>query len=344
MDLSGRKIKILEAIITDYIKTGDPVGSRTISKKYPLGISSATIRNEMSDLEEMGLICQPYTSAGRIPSDKGYRLYVDRLMRKSALPPEESLFLKELITANISHIDYLMEQTAKALARMTNYATVVTEAKADNDKLKHISLVPVDSHSLVMVRVSERRRVDNTILRADSVPDFDVLHKITSAVNKYIETYGTELDRDALKDILTEFKPYGDLLSEVFKVVFTGGRKSSEIYTSGVNNILNYPEFSDITKAKNLFSILEQKEVLSELLNYNPGSETGVQIIIGGENNLKQLQDLSIIKTNYTLGSGNIGFIGIIGPTRMNYSQAVSVLSEMVENLNGVIEALTGGQ
>ncbi|MCD7905344.1 MAG: heat-inducible transcriptional repressor HrcA [Clostridiales bacterium] len=344
MDLSGRKIKILEAIITDYIKTGDPVGSRTISKRYPLGISSATIRNEMSDLEEMGLICQPHTSAGRVPSDKGYRLYVDRLMRRSALSAEESLFLRELITANISHIDYLMGQTAKALARMTNYATVVTEAKADNDTLKHISLVPVDSHSLVLVRVAKSNRVDNTILRAETIPDFDVLHRITSGVNKYIETYGTEVDREAVSDILKEFKPYRELLAEVFKAMFTESSKSSEIYTSGVNNILNYPEFSDIAKAKNLFSILEQKEILAEILNYNPGSGTGVQVIIGGENNLKQLKDLSVIKTNYTLGSGNVGFIGIIGPTRMNYQQAVSVLSEMVENLNEVIKALTGGQ
>ncbi len=344
MDLSGRKIKILEAIITDYIKTGDPVGSRTISKKYPLGISSATIRNEMSDLEELGLICQPHTSAGRIPSDKGYRLYVDRLMRKSALPPEESLFLRELITANISHIDYLMEQTAKALARMTNYATVVTEAKADNDGLKHISLVPVDSHSVVMVRVAKSKRVDNTILRADSIPDFDVLNKITAAVNKYIEAYGTAPDREGISDILEEFKPYEVLVSEVLKAVFKGKRKNSEIYTGGINNILNYPEFSDVSKAKNIFSLMEQKEILSELLNYDTGEETGVQIIIGGENNLKQLRDLSVIKTNYTLGSGNVGFIGIIGPTRMNYSQAVSVLSEMVDNLNDVIKALTGGQ
>ncbi|MCD8090339.1 MAG: heat-inducible transcriptional repressor HrcA [Clostridiales bacterium] len=344
MDLSGRKIKILEAIITDYIKTGDPVGSRTISKKYPLGISSATIRNEMSDLEELGLICQPHTSAGRIPSDKGYRLYVDRLMRKSSLPPEESLFLRELITANISHIDYLMEQTAKTLARMTNYATVVTEAKADNDRLKHISLVPVDNHSLVMVRVSENRKVDNTILRADIILDFDVLNQITAAVNSYINTYGTSPVRDAISDILEEFEPYKLLVSEVFKAVFKGRAKSSEIYTSGVNNILNYPEFSDISKAKKLFSLLEQKEMLSELLNDNSEDKTGVQIIIGGENNLQQLKDLSIIKTNYTLGRGNIGFIGIIGPTRMNYSQAVSVLSEMVDNLNEVIKALTGGQ
>lgn len=343
MDLSGRKIRILEAIINDYISTGDPVGSRTISKKYPLGISSATIRNEMSDLEEMGLIKQPHTSAGRIPSDKGYRLYVDRLMRKSALPPDESMFLKELITNNISHIDYLMEQTAMAVARLTNYATVVAESKADNDSLKHISLVPIDGKSLVMVTVSHRKNVDNITIRTDAIPDFDSLNRITAAVNEYISVYGTEFDRNAEEIVLKEFPRYTDLITKIFKNIFSGGRRSSGVYTSGVNNILDYPEFSDITKAKNVFNMLEQKDVLRSILKNSSDDSNEVQITIGGENNLSQLKEISIIKTNCDLGGGNIGIIGIIGPTRMNYSQSVSVLSAMVNSLNEVIKALTGG-
>lgn len=343
MDLSNRKIKILEAIITDYIKTGEPVGSRTVSKKYPLGISSATIRNEMSDLEELGLICQPHTSAGRVPSDKGYRLYVDRLMRKSDLPVEESLFLREMITSNISHIDYLMEQTAKALARLTNYATVVTEAKAEDDSLKRISLVPVDGTSLVMVKVAKSKKVDNVIIRARSIPDFELLNKMTAEINAYIDVNGTELNEDGVKAVINRFLPYRELVLEVFKDIFKGRQKSFEIYTGGVNNILNYPEFADISKAKSIFNVLEQKEVLHKLLKDGAGDKNGVQIIIGGENSLSEMKELSIIKTNYNLGGGNIGFIGIIGPTRMNYSQAVSVLTGMAESINDTIKALTGG-
>lgn len=343
MDLNNRKIKILEAIITDYINTGEPVGSRTISKKYPLGISSATIRNEMSDLEELGLICQPHTSAGRVPSDKGYRLYVDRLMRKSTLPVEESLFLRELITSNISHIDYLMEQTAKALARLTNCATVVTEAKAEDDSLKRISLVPVDDRSVVMVKVAESKKVDNVILRAKAVPDFEVLNRMTAEINAYIDKNGTEGHEEDIKAVLNKFLPYRELVIEVFKDIFKGGKSSYDIYTGGVNNILNYPEFADISKAKGIFNVLEQKELLHKLLKNVGDNQPGVQIIIGEENPLSEMKELSLIKTNYNLGGGNIGFIGIIGPTRMNYSQAVSVLSGMADNINEVIKTLTGG-
>lgn len=343
MNLNERKIRILEAIITDYIKTGDPVGSRTISKKYPLGISSATIRNEMSDLEEMGLIHQPHTSAGRVPSDKGYRLYVDRLMHKSRLPENESIFLRELIANNISRIDYLMEQTAKALARLTNYAAVVTEADGEDDRLKRISLVPVDSRSLVMVSVTENKKVDNTIIRAENIPDIDELNRISSAINEYIGFYGSELNEYAAGVVAAEFGGSAELVEKVFSAIFKGGRKNSGIYYSGVDHILDYPGFSDVSKAKEVFSVLEQKDVLHRLLKNNSGNENEVQIIIGGENNISQLREISIIKTSCNLGDGNAGIIGVIGPTRMNYSQAVSVISETVSSLNEVIKALIGG-
>ena len=290
----------------------------------------------------MGLICQPHTSAGRIPSDKGYRLYVDRLMGHSSISEEESVFLKDLVMSNISHIDYLMEQTAKALAHLTNYATVVTEAKAENDRLKKISLVGVDDRSVVMVSVTESKKVENTILRAGKIPDFDVLNAITAAVNNYIGLYGSEINKEAAENILKSFKPYGELIAKIFTAISQTGSKTSEVYTSGVNNILDYPEFSDIEKAKNVFKVLEEKDILQKLLKDNSAGDGAVQIIIGGESNLSQLKDLSIIKTNYTMGD-NIGFIGIIGPTRMNYSQTVSVLRGMIESLNEVIKQITGG-
>ncbi len=341
MDLSGRKIKILEAIITDYIQTGEPVGSRTISKKYPLGISSATIRNEMSDLEDLGLLCQPHTSAGRIPSDKGYRLYVDRLMKHSALSEEESLFLKDIIINNIGHIDYLMEQTAKALARLTNCATVVAEAENDDDSIVRISLLPIDNRSVVLVTLTKNKKVKNTVLRADFIPDIDTLNQIAAEINNYISLYGKQINRSAGEAILKRFEPCSQLIAAIFSAVTSESVHNLGFYTSGVNNILNYPEFADINKAKNIFKTLEQRELIASIFANNP--EDGIQIIIGGENSLAPLKDLSVIKTNYSLGSGNIGFIGIIGPTRMNYQQAVSVLNGMISSINDVIKALTGG-
>ena len=167
MNLNERKTKILEAIITGYIETGEPIGSRTIAKNYDLGISSATIRNEMSDLEELGLITQLHTSSGRIPSDKGYRLYVDNLMGHRELTDEETKFLQNVIVNNINHMDYLMEQTAKALSMLTNYPTIISKPKIEKEKIKHIQLVSLDETSIIAVVVTENKTVKNYIVPVD---------------------------------------------------------------------------------------------------------------------------------------------------------------------------------
>ena len=158
MALNDRKIQILQAIINNYIETAEPVGSRTIAKKYNLGISSATIRNEMSDLEEMGFILQPHASSGRIPSDMGYRLYVDHLMQKKELGEEEQRYLQSIISRDISQIDFLMEETAKALSVLTNYTTIISEPKGQRTRMKQIRLIPLDSVSVLLV-IADRKSV-----------------------------------------------------------------------------------------------------------------------------------------------------------------------------------------
>lgn len=347
MILNERKIKILEAIINDYIVTAEPIGSRTIAKKYNLGISSATIRNEMSDLEELGFIMQPHTSAGRVPSDKGYRLYVDRLMNFRELTENESEFLQEIIKTNINHIDYLMQQTAKALSLLTNYTTIVSEPKLKKIKIKHIQLIPFDEKSIVAVMVTDNKIVKNHVINVDKAPNDETLNEISNKLNEYLKNCLPEqIDSTFLDKFISDFGEYGKLVNSVFSAFFEGIKSKNDVhlYTSGFKNILAFPEFSDIEKAKILFQTFEEKDMLITLLGNNSfESNNSIQVLIGNENDMEQMKDCSIIRTDYTVGDGLYGSIGIIGPTRMDYSQVVSILTGIVKSIDIVIKALSGG-
>ncbi|MBR3484436.1 MAG: heat-inducible transcription repressor HrcA [Lachnospiraceae bacterium] len=346
MDLNDRKFKILEAIITDYIKTAEPIGSRTIAKKYDLGVSSATIRNDMSDLEELGLIVQPHTSAGRIPSDRGYRLYVDKMMQSQELSPEVADLLHNVVENNIGQIDYLMQQTAKALAALTNYTIVVTEPKSQKLSIKHVQLVPVDERSVVAVIVTENKSVKNHLLRVGSVPDIEQLNNISQAINAAIQNYSLQ-DMESIASAMLQAHPENrELVTKLLKAILTAVKQNDNVhyYTSGVNNILGFPEFSDVEKAKSIFRALEEKDMLITLFDKNGEHNDEVHIVIGGENNMKELQDCSIVRADYSYGNDSYGTIGVIGPTRMNYSQTVSVLSAIIKNLETVIKSISDGK
>ncbi len=347
MKLNERKIKILEAIITDYIATAEPVGSRTIARKYDLGISPATIRNEMSDLEEMGFIEQPHTSAGRIPSQSGYRMYVDNMMHKRMLTDDEAEFLKNAISFNVNRVEYLMQQTAKALAMLTNYTTVVTEPKSSGVKIKHIQLVPVDKNTAAAVVVTENNAIKNHIIKAKNMPDADGLYRLSGKINSVLENYALDdINSDRVQEALKEFADYSELIVNVFKAVISTVRQEEDVhlYTSGVRNLLGFPEFSDVNKAKNIFQAFEEKDMLITLLGGGENTAADkIEIVIGGENKMEELKDCSIVRANYRYGKNSVGKIGIIGPTRMNYSQTVSVLDEIIRKLDTIIDAMLGG-
>lgn len=341
MRLNDRKIKILEALINDYIETGDPIGSRTIAKKYDLGISSATIRNELSDLEELGLVIQPHASSGRIPSDKGYRLYVDNLMAHRELTKEETEFLQQLVINNINHMDYLMEQTARALSTLTNYATVVTKPKIEEDCIKHIQFVPLDETSIIAVVVLKNKNVKNYTIPVNKEYTQKELLSITSTINHLIETYKIEEIKSQIEqnknNIISESE---QIIYKVFEQIFKTKNSETKFYTSGINNILDFKEFSNIEKAKPIFQSLEEKDMLIDILSGNNENNNSIQIMIGGENDNEQFKDCSIVKTEYKI-AGATGTIGIIAPTRMDYAKAVSLLDEIVKNINNVIKTLS---
>ena len=340
--LNDRKYKILEAIINDYIQTAEPIGSRTIAKKYGFGISSATIRNEMSDLEEMGFIKQPHTSSGRVPSDKGYRLYVDSMMRQRMLTDDETMFLQRIIINNINQVEYMMQETAKAVAYLTNYPTIVSEPYIKKTKIQHVQLVPLDDKSLLLVLVTDAKAVKHQLIAIQDAPGYEVLTTLSRLLNDHlIDKTIRDIERATVEKLLAAFGANAYVLMPVLGVIvdIIQAEDDVRIFTSGVKNILAFPEFSDIHKARAIFQALEEREMLITIL----GSEQNerIQIVIGSENNLEPLRDCSIIKANYSFDNQRTGCIGVIGPTRMDYAQAVSVLEGILININAVIQALS---
>lgn len=336
MQLSERKIKIMQAIIRNYLETGEPVGSRTISKYTDLNLSSATIRNEMSDLEEMGYILQPHTSAGRIPSDKGYRLYVDTMMQEKDKELEE---LKEMMLEKEGKMDHLLKQVAKLLAVNTNYASMISVPAVHQNKLKFIQLSRVDINQLLAVIVMEGNVIKNNILPVDEELNDETILKLNILLN-------TNLSGLAVEDInlatITRMKQqagiHSEIVSDVIDAIAEGIKQEEglEIYTSGTNNIFKYPELADQQKASELINTFEEKEKLSELVQESLSDEnnTGIQVYIGNENQIQSMQDCSVVTATYELGEGMRGTIGIIGPKRMDYDKVVGTLKTITHQLD----------
>ncbi|MCL2611405.1 MAG: heat-inducible transcriptional repressor HrcA [Defluviitaleaceae bacterium] len=325
-DKDFRKFKILDAIITEYISTGEPVSSRALEKKHNLGISSATIRNEMSDLEEMGLIVQPHTSSGRIPSDKGYRIHVDSMKGKN-LNYEQIEYLKNIIVQNVGQTEHLMKETAKAIAALTNYTTIVSEAPI-NLSIHYIQLIPMDSYEIVLVVITVTKLVKNAKIKVEKEYGIETLNMWTSNLNSILKGKTAE-EIEAIK--LETSEP---VLEEILQTIAFILKKETQkdFLVAGVNNILAHPEFSDISKAQNLFKTLEEKDRIISLLN-KEGSES-IEIVIGEELEIEELKDCSIIKANYMIGEGQIGQLGIVGPKRMDYAEAVAILNTTLEVIN----------
>ncbi|MCL2500155.1 MAG: heat-inducible transcriptional repressor HrcA [Defluviitaleaceae bacterium] len=349
MELTERKFKILEAIVNDYIHTAEPIGSRTIAKKYGPGISSATIRNEMSDLEDLGLISRLHSSSGRVPSQKGYRFYVDRMMREQPLAGDEALFLQGMIIQNINQVEFMMQETAKALSRLTRCPAIVSEPYLKKTKIRHLQLVPVDERAVLLVLVTDTKAVKNQVVTLPDAPGYDVLARLSQALNKHLVGKNVrEIDRTCIDSLLEVFGPQAHMLMPLLGIVagMIQAEDDVRVFTSGVKNILAFPEFSDRNKADALFQALEERESLMSLfapIANASSSRKGIQIVIGDENDFEWLKDCSLVRAGYSIDNQSTGYIAIIGPTRMDYAHAVSVLTGISQNIRQVIQALSGG-
>jgi heat-inducible transcriptional repressor len=338
VELDERKFKILQAIIRNYMETGEPVGSRTISKYSDLNLSSATIRNEMSDLEEMGYIVQPHTSAGRIPSDKGYRLYVDHMMDEK---DQEVRELKELMIERTDKMEEVLKQVVKVLAANTNYATMVSTPAYNRNKLKFIQLSKVTATQILTVIMLEGNIVRNKVIDVNEELDQETVLKLNILLNSVLNGLTIEeINLAMIKSLKEQAGVHSDLVADVIDAVaeVIHSEDEVEIYTSGATNIFRYPELSDNGKASELISTFEEKQQLGDLVNQTlANSENrGIQVYIGQETPVQTMKDCSVVTATYELGEGLQGTIGIIGPKRMDYEHVVQTLKTLKDQLDEI--------
>ena len=339
--MDERKQKVLRAIIMDYINTAEPVGSRTIAKKYDLGVSSATIRNEMSDLEELGLIEQPHTSAGRVPSDKGYRFYVDQIIREKDNQAHE---MQELMFQRVDHVELMLKHMAQLLASNTNYATMVSGPSYHQTKLKFIQLSRVEANKLLVVVVVEGNIIRNSFINVDGDLSNEEILNLNILLNNCLN--GLTIQEINLGMIASLKEQAGAhrqvvelVLNEVAEAIQAQG-DDLQIYTSGATNIFKYPELSDTEKASRLISTLEQKELLKGLFDDKQlpaTSDSQIQVYIGDETPIQTMKDCSVVTATYDLGEGVRGTIGIVGPKRMDYEKVMDNLKVLKNSLDGML-------
>lgn len=344
LELDERKVTILKAIIKTYLETGEPVGSRTISKYSDLNLSSATIRNEMSDLEELGYIIQPHTSAGRIPSDLGYRFYVDNLI---AQKDKEVTEMKEFMIERTEKMEQVLKQVVKLLANNTNYATMITAPSYHRNKVKFIQLSQVDAKQILAVIVTEGNIVKNKMIPVEEPLDNETMLKLNILLNTSLNGLSLEeINLATIARLKEQAGIHSNIISDVLDAVAASIQEDEDlqIYTSGATNIFKYPELSDSQKASELISAFEEKQQLASLVNQTLSNEeeTGIQVYIGDESPVATMRDCSVVTATYELGEGMHGTIGIIGPKRMDYENVVDNLKTLKVQLDNIFKKPKG--
>ena len=335
MDLTDRKKQILKVVVEDYIRTAEPVGSKAIAAEMGGSVSSATIRNEMADLEEMGLIEQPHTSAGRVPSDAGYRYYVDYLMAQSDIQEEAKQMINRAIRDKRQQVGDVLRDSMKLLAEVTNCTTVMMLDEDKGSTLQLLQLLLVEPGKALMVIIMEGDKIENRFLEIPDTMTKEDLDLVSMMINQNLR--GLKVDdwqRNILENIfqnLTRQRQVVDCALEMLSSILDIQNKDRKIYLDGGLNMLSQPEFKDVNKVKNLLQSLEQQEVLAQLMEAD--NETGITVKIGAETGLDEVKDCSVIVANYKVKGETVGKVGLIGPTRMDYATAVSMLNAMAQTL-----------
>ena len=333
MDLSDRQLQILQAIITDYVENAEPVGSRSIAKKYDLGVSPATIRNEMSDLEEMGYLTHPHTSAGRVPSDKAYRLYVNNLMKKKNLSPKDKRLINERLSASRDEFDATIRHAAELLSEITHLASFAMTPATNTETISFIRLLPVDERTIILMIVGESGNVTNTTMRL-KVPYTQESLELLSK-NMTVTYKGRTLDDVIKSHIIEDVGTDIEALSSLENSVMPGFLRTLEdmlnvnLYMEGMMNIFNLPEYSSIDRARDFMQLFAQKDWFTEKMLQRG---EGVVVTIGEENDA--MKDCTLITATYHVDGKLVGKIGVIGPTRMKYDEITSIMEYLTNNLS----------
>ena len=337
MELGDRKILILKSVIRSYMETGEPVGSRTLSKLPDLGVSPATIRNEMSDLEEMGYLIQPHTSAGRIPSDKSYRFYVDQIMKEKETEVAE---FKDLVIQRVDKLEYVLRQLAKMLAANTNYATMISGPSIQRNKIKFLQLSRMDARKLLLATVFEGNICKNRIISSEE----DLSEADVSELNMLLNTTLTglpmsEISLDRIMKLKNAAGSRAELMDRILTEIaeaFRNEEENLEVYTSGATNIFRYPELKESDSVERFIDTFERKDELREMLNEINSRESreGIQVYIGDELPITDMNEYSMMTANYEFGEGVRGTIGIVGPKRMDYDKVLGTLRNVLKQLD----------
>ena len=340
MDLDARKQYILQAIIQDYISSAEPVGSRTIARKYNLGVSAATIRNEMFDLEMMGYLNQPHTSAGRVPSAKGYRFYVDCLLEPTQVTKEEKQVVQAWFEDNMNNVDQIFQSTAKILAKITHNVTLVMASKELSSRLKYVRFLPLDDRRAIIIVVTDTGQIENCLYPKGEGVYIDELNAIAEKLTRYLAgTPMEQINMSLLEQFHQSIVDDVELYRLAFKSIQQSFRKEHQLYKGGAMELLDKPEFRDVGKAKSLFDMLEEQDVVTNLL-YDDGNaaKKPVTVRIGDEAKLAPITDCSIIEATFTANDVVLGKIAVLGPTRMEYAKIIGLLDFMKQHVTHMLE------
>lgn len=338
MDLSERKLCILKAVIDDYIMTGLPIGSRTISKKHGIEFSSATIRNEMADLEELGFLEQPHTSAGRIPSQKAYRYYVDKLMKVVKLNNAEAENIKRYFENKMSEVGDVIEKAAQVLSDTTHHISMVLKPQMRNSTIKRIQLVKITERKAILLVVTSAGLVTDTVISVPEGLSTDYIEMIGTMLTEKLSTKTLdEASRDLKGFLLSSVSNNSEFVSDIISSIETSVEPQGEkgIVLGGTQNIIDYPGYMSVEKARNFISVLQTKEMLYDMMK--KATQLEFSVTIGSENAVKELSDLSVVTATYKIGGNSIGSFGVIGPTRMDYAKVVSILEYVSKSLNSIL-------
>lgn len=345
MDLSERKLKILHSIVSDYIDSAEPVGSRTLSKRGDLEISPATIRNEMADLEDMGYLAQPHTSAGRIPTDKAYRLYVNKLMEKYELDDDEKERISSELSDNMVEFEKTIKHASELLSQMTNLTSFAMTPRQDTNRIKHINFLPVDENTVVLMITTENDRIKNMALKlnAKCKPEHLELLSKTMTYNYKGKTISDALTMDIVKSFEEDVESLGRLSSNIMPSFMRTLEEmlDVELYMDGMANIFNIPEYNNIERAKVFLEMINQKKSFTDVL---VNRDDGFVITIGNENSEDIVPDSSLITATYHINGKLVGKLGVVGPTRMNYDKITSVIEYMTKNLDTAFQLTEGDE
>ena len=335
--LDERKQKILQAIIDDYISTAEPIGSRTIARKYNLGVSSATIRNEMADLELLGYLEQLHTSSGRVPSGKGYRLYVDDLLAPSKISEKEINLIASWYNSRTKSIEEVFQETAKIISRLTKNVSLVMAPQLSQSTFRCLQFVALDKNQAIVIVMTDAGFIENKIIDIPHGTSIEDLQKIATIINGHLS--GLMLDEiktSLIKKIKNEFNL--DLFEATFDSILKALaiEKKERLYLGGTTQLLSQPEFRNVEKVKDILTMLEEEQLLCDLLNSQNGD--GVTVTIGQENKYSGIKDCSIIKATYHIKGKVIGTVAVLGPTRMEYGKIITLLEFMHGNLGQILK------